>query len=300
MADQESLKFNVTYPFSDEFDFETYIERINFDKDRVRKIKTGKAFIIDKPQGIKKDIKYKTGIFDKRYGSNSISDVDSFSTPFRCECGNLTGSIRKGEICPICKRPVKYVGEDILKNAYLVLNDNYWVIHPNLYRSLEAFIGVTRLSNIIEPEVNIGLDGMIVKKKKKVVKKDEIFAGIGILEFKERFEEVMNYYLKKYPHKKMYYDDIMDMYRKGYVFTHTISIYNSILRPCSVDDGTLKYEACNDQFNLMANLVYACNDDKLHIHRKKKNKLTLLYDIQTNLNDVYLEIKNILSKKKGC
>lgn len=299
MAD-DSMKMNITYPFSEDFEYESYLERINLDETKNDDIKMGRGFIIQKPEGIKKDIKNRNGIFDKRYGSNSISDVDSFTTVYRCDCGRTFGSIRTGEVCPICKQVVKYIGDDVNITGYLVLKDPYYIIHPNIYRTIEAFIGASRLNRIIEPDVNVNLDGAIIDNSKiKKFKKDEPFAGIGILEFKDRFIEIMDFYIKKYPNKSNYYEDLLDLYNCGLVFTHTISVYSSLLRPSSIDDGTLKYEACNDQFYILSNLVYACNNDKLHIYKKKKNKLAILYDIQTNLNDVYVEIKEILSKKKG-
>lgn len=301
-AYKEALKddnqnFNVTYPYSDKWDFKTFLERINLDKQRADDIKMGRGFIISEPQGIKKDIKNQDGIFSARYGSNSITDVDSFNGAYRCKCGALRGSIRLGEWCPDCQSFVKYVGDDIGMTGYLVLKDKYWIIHPNIYRTLEGFIGATRLARIIEPIIDINSDGRIIENVPK--KKDEPFKGIGILEFRERFKEIMDFYLAKNKNKQDYYDDIMEQYKMGNVFTHTVSVYSSLLRPSKLDEGSLRYEACNDQFQMLASLVYKCNRDRLKMDQKPKEKLGILFDIQTNLNDVYFEIKEILARKRG-
>jgi DNA-directed RNA polymerase beta' subunit len=91
----------------------------------------------------------------------------------------------------------------------------------------------------------------------------------------------------------------MEQYNLGNVFTHTINVYSSLLRPSRIDNGSLRYEACNEWFNMLSKLVHTCNDDELHMNQKMKEKLQLLWDIQKNLNAVYTELKEILSKKKG-
>ena len=289
---------NITlhYPYNDKYDYETCLERINLDKQREENIRTGKGFIISAPKGIKKDIKNQDGIFSSRYGSNSISDVDSFNGRYRCRCGMKRGSINHGEFCNVCNTRVRFVDDDVSIKGYLVLKDQYWIIHPNMYRSLEAFIGAARLNRIIEPEVNVDTNGVVIQNSVPK-KKDEPFRGIGLIEFHNRFLEIMNFYLGRFPAKRNYYDDIMR--HRELVFTHTISVYSSLLRPYSLDNGSLKYEECNEQFNMLAKLVYEVNNDKLHINRKIKKKYQLLYDIQFQLNTVYMKLKEILAKKKG-
>lgn len=294
----DDAKMNITlhYPYNDKYDYQTRLERIDMDKAKDDNIRNGKGFIISAPKGIKKDIKNQDGIYSSRYGSNSISDVDSFNGRYRCKCGMKRGSINHGELCEICGTRVRYVDDDVSIKGYLILKDPYWIIHPNLYRSIAAFIGNDRLNRIIEPEVNIDSNGAIVTNKEPK-KKNEPFKGIGLIEFKNRFDEIMDFYLAKFPNKKNYYDDIMA--HKDIVFTHTISVYSSLLRPSRLDNGSLRYEACNEQFQMLAALVYQVNNDKLYMNRKIKDKYQLLYDIQVQLNIVYMELKEILAKKKG-
>lgn len=285
----------LQYPYNDKYDYTTKLVRMDMDKRRVECIRNGKGFVISSPKGIKKDIKNQDGIFSSRYGSNSISDVDSFNGRYRCKCGNKRGSINHGEMCDICGTRVRFVDDDVSIKGYLILKDPYWIIHPNIYRALEGFIGAARLNRIIEPEVNIDSNGLIIVNVPK--KKDEPFKGIGIMEFHDRFDEIMNFYLNKFPAKKNFYDDIMK--HKDIVFTHTISVYSSLLRPSRLDNGSLRYEECNEQFQMLARLVYEVNNDRLHMNRKNKEKYQLLYDIQFQLNEVYIKLKDILAKKKG-
>ncbi len=292
--DEKQINVKVTYPHDEKFDFKTELVRINLDKEREQDIQNGKGFIITEPKGIKKDIKLSNGIFSSLYGSNSISDVDSFNGRYRCRCGNRRGSIHHGEICPICNERVKYVDDDVSITGFLKLKDKYWIIHPNMYRIIEHFIGTGVLNRIIEPIVNIDINGNEIPLEPD---KKEPFKGIGMMEFYERFDEIMDFYYAKLPAKKIYYDDIMQ--QRDNVFTHTISVYSSLLRPSSIDNGSLRYEACNDQFSLLSTLVYACNKDELEIDKQQKEKLNQLYDIQVQVNEVYNQIRDILSSKKG-
>ena len=91
-----------------------------------------------------------------------------------------------------------------------------------------------------------------------------------------------------YPHKKDYYDDIMK--HKDIVFTHSIPVFTTLLRPTKLDNaGSLKYEKTNENYNLLAHLVYRVNKNKLKPDRQKKNKYEMLYDIQVQFNMLYEE-----------
>ena len=273
----KQINIKLTYPHDDKFDYTTQLMRLDLDKEREIDIRRGKGFIITAPKGIKKDIKLANGIFSSIYGSNSISDVDSFNGRYRCKCGKRRGSIYHGEICPVCGERVKYVDDDVSITGYLKLKDRYWIIHPNMYRIIEHFIGSGVLNRIIEPDIQVDINGNEIEPELYANKK-EPFKGIGLMRFYDHFDEIMEYYYAKLPAKKIYYNDIME--RRDIIFTHTISVYSSLLRPSSIDNGTLRYEACNDQFNMLAKLVYSANEDELEIDRRIKEKLQILYNIQ--------------------
>ena len=290
-----NMNVSLHYPYDDKFDYTVRLERINMDKQREIDIKSGRGFIITAPKGIKKDVKNQDGIFSNRFGSNSIADADSYSGRYRCNCGLKRGSINHGETCNVCGTKVKYMDDDVTISGYLYLHEPYWIIHPNIYCTMEAFIGAGRLNRIIEPDVQVDSDGNVLPIIP--IKKDEPFKGIGMLEFHDRFDEVMDFYLNKYPGKKQFYDDIMA--NKEILWCRTLSVYSSLLRPCAIDNGSLRYEDCNDEFNMLASLFYHVNDDKIEIDKKSKGRLQYLYDIQVNIQNLYAKIREILSKKKG-
>jgi hypothetical protein len=61
--------------------------------------------------------------------------------------------------------------------------------------------------NILEPDGKVDQDGNSIELKPT---KDEPFRGIGMLEFRERFDEIINFYALKSLNKKQYYDDIIE------------------------------------------------------------------------------------------
>lgn len=286
----------TSYPYSPDYSYETLLSILNLDKERERDLREGRGFIIKGSNNIKKDIKNKEGIFDIRYGSNSISDSDSFSYRYRCKCGAKRSSINNGEMCYVCNTRVKYVDDDVTITGYKILpKDDLFIIHPNLYCSLESFIGQERMARIIEPDIQVDCDGNELPIIP--VKKDEPFRGIGMLEFHRRFDEVMNFYLAKYPGKKATYDHIMA--NKKNVFSHTIIVYSSLLRPSNLDNGSLKYEVTNDPYFMLCRIFDKLAFNKLGIDKKDKERLQLLYDAQCKLKELYNEIREMLSRKKG-
>jgi len=289
------LNIHTTYPYSDKYEYTTQLVRRDLDATRINDLKTGPHFIVDAPKGIKNDVKLQNGIFSSRFGS-TIADVDSFNGRYRCKCGYTRGSIMHGETCPVCHHIVKYYDDDVSIFGWLVLKDKYWIIHPNIYRTLESFIGATRLNRIIEPDIQVDSNGKEIKREEPI-KKDEPFMGIGILEFKERYDEILEFYNNKYPAKATYYNDLKSV--KDITFTHSIPVFSALLRPSALDNGSLKYQSCNENYQMLSNLVYNCNKDKLRMDQKIKEKVQLLYDIQYQYNAIYEELKEILSKKRG-
>ena len=55
VKDQQKANVNIQlhYPYSDKFEYQTFIERIDLDKAREEDIKSGKGFIIRTPRSIK-------------------------------------------------------------------------------------------------------------------------------------------------------------------------------------------------------------------------------------------------------
>lgn len=287
------FKVNYSYPRSDSFYYESRLERINLDEERKQDIRTNNGFIVSASQSIKKDLKDPNGIFSSKFGQK-LDDIDPFSTRYSCQCGDMKSRINHGLICPLCNTRVRFVDDNFNYFGWICLKDPYYIIHPNLFKSIEFFIGATRLNNILKPIDEKDQDGFAVEPDRS---KGELFDGLGIIDFRLKFKEIMNYYLSKFPDKQDYYDDIMSNYNK--IFVQSIPVYTTHLRPFRIENDSFYFEGTNAIYSILVKLAVAINKDDLKINRKKKPKNQLLYDMQLKFNALYAELEATISGKKG-
>lgn len=275
------LNIKYSYPRNDEYDYESRLERINLDDERKNDIKTNNGFVILRSQSIKKDLKDHDSIFSDRYGQ-TLQDVNPFADRYKCECGNLTSRINHGLTCPLCGTKVKYVDDNFGYFGWICLKDPYHIIHPNLFKSIEFFIGASKLNNILKPIDEKDEDGFDMEIDRS---KLDLYDGIGMLDFKEKFREIMDYYLLKSPDKKEYYDDILANYDK--IFVQSIPVYTTHLRPFRIEGESFFFEGTNAIYNILVRLASSINKDDLKMNRKRKPKNQLLYDLQLKFNELY-------------
>lgn len=302
------IKINYSYPYDPEYEYYTIMERINLDEEKDRDISIGNGFIISSPKAtIKKDIKDPNGIFSSKFGQK-LGDMNPFADRYSCQCGHLKSRINNGLTCEYCNTKCKYVDDNFEMFGWIVLKDKFHVIHPDLYKSIDFFFGQSKvnvekkgqkkgsvLQNILFYNVQIDKNGF----EDQVVNppKDEPFFGIGMMSFYERFDEIMSYYLQKNPKKKEYYDDIMKDRDK--VFTHSIPVFTTHLRPADIRDKNMYYEPINGIYNLINKHVYRINLEKTRMQRLVKRKNQSLYKLQMKIMELYNEIIAICSGKKG-
>ena len=211
----ESLGLNVSYPFDPNYEYHTRLTRLNLDKERENDIRRDKGFIVAPTQGVKKDIKNQYSIFSNKFGQ-TIKDVNPFGNRYRCECGFTQNKVNNGCTCKVCGTKVRYIDDDYEYFGWLVLKD-HWVISPAFYNALRFFIG-KNFDNIIKYDCITDEDG---HQKPAPKPKDQPFYGIGLIEFKNKFDEIMEYYLGKNK-KQANYDDIMGEKDKVFTQSHTV------------------------------------------------------------------------------
>ena len=308
------FKVNLTYPRNDEYEYYTKLERIDLDKECEKDLSNRHGFLIKEPQPINKALKSDDSIFSSKFG-RSLQDPNPYSNRYSCRCGFTQGSFRAvpddaNFTCPICHTPIKLVGDDFTYFGWIKLKPKYVVIHPLMYKIIQSLIGASNLDAIIEPEVELDGDGnpmsqydkRIFKKKnarkyKKHSKIDQTYAGIGMLGFYEKFDEIIDYFYKKKPAKKDAYDDIKA--NRSIIFTHSIPVYTTQLRIAKVENKRFTFESTNADFNLLAKLAAQVNRDNLFIYRNRKYQNQLLWDMQSKITHLTEEIINILAGKKG-
>lgn len=294
-----AINVNMTYPNNQEYDMEVSLKKINLDEERLKDLRTDNGFIITEPKSPKKDLKSNTGIYSDKFGE-TLQGVNPYANRYKCKCGHYTGRVHYGMECPICGEKVEFVDDNYNYFGWIVLQDPYYIIHPAIYAQLRNFFGDNklrehRMDNIIKPNIIKDEDGFTVDARN--ASEDEPYLGIGMMSFIEKFDEIMDFYLRKYPQKKDMYDDIMK--DRNIVFTQSIPVYTTQLRPFSLEDSQFGYEKVNEIYTLLAKLVHVANTDDLKMFRKKKPKNTCLYDIQVHFNELYTEQINIMATKKG-
>lgn len=290
-----NIQVTTHYPISDEYEYETRLERFDLDEERRSDVTSGKGFIISSAKPIKDDVKDPNGIFSNKFGM-TLQDIQPFANRYRCKCGAVQSAFMQGQECPICHTPVKFVDDDFKFFGWIVLKDIYHLIHPTLYMSLAAFIGDENLNNIIKIQAKKDEDGNDIEVKKP---KNEPFFGIGMMEFYNKFDEVMEFYKNKAKSQSKIelYEDLMS--QKDIIFTHSIPVFTTMLRPYRIENAEMHYEGTNAIYKMCATLAYRINDDSLRMTTKSKNKNELLYDLQMKYKALFDEINKILSGKKG-
>lgn len=300
--DDNPSSTSTTYPHSPEFSYESYIEIINYDEECEIDLKTGNGFIIA-PSGrnIKKDIRAEDGIFSSRFGQ-TLADTNPYMDKYKCRCreGGLRGRINAGLRCPICGHLCENVGENLSYFGWIKIKEP--IIAPAMYKKIESFFGKgisiqgakrSKLENILDTTT---IEVPISSKAADTKEKDEPFFGIGMMEFTRRFDEIMSFYLTKKPRKDLY-NDIYE--HKDCVFTHSIPVFSTLLRPFDISDGSMVYEPTNGMYAMINKLATNINKCKTAIQREPKIKNQQLYNLQKKFMKLYTELETILSGKKG-
>lgn len=293
------ITLDISYPNDPEYEYITRLVRLELDKERENDILNNNGFIVAPTQGVKKDIKNQFSIFSSKFGQ-TMKDINPYGNRYRCECGHRQQKVYDRTICPVCGKPVIHVDDNYEYYGWLVLQD-YWIINPALYYAIKTFIGKD-FDNIIKYDVTIDEDGHQVETEKP---KGSPYNGIGLIEFRDKFDEIMDYYLAKNKKYEKYDNVIMDRHK---VFTQSIPVFTALLRPYSADKYQFSHESTNSKYTIINKIVSDLNKSsdtsnisksfkKLAPIRKQIHKL--LWDLQMKLDKLYKEIIDIIKGKKG-
>lgn len=284
------------YPYYDNFECFTWLETLNLDALCNELVNSNKAFIVQSSyKNIKKEMNNPDGLFSPKFG-RSLADIDVYGNRYKCECGQTTSRINNGTTCKYCGTKVKYVDDDFEYMGFLKLDD-LCVIHPNMFKMIQRFIGAKTLDAIIKYNDDKDINGY--SREDQPRSKSEPFEGIGLIAFRQRFVEIMNYYNEKTKYKKIkMYTYIMSNLAK--VFTHVIPVFTALLRATKNDANALKYEPSNALYVMMSNLTIVLNRMTRRGERERKLKEAPLYDLQMKQDELYdMIVSGLLSGKKG-
>jgi hypothetical protein len=276
---------------------EVYLEKLNWDEECEKDFITGRGFEVTEKAFKAKEEKSMYGIHSPLFATD-WEDEDAFAERYSCKCKELKGRVYEGEICGVCNTQVKFRDVDLRIFGWIRLQ-GYSIIQPLFYKMLKSIIGDKPFIEIIEIEKEMTRDGNIKEKASKT----NPFRGIGLVEFRERFDEILDYYWIKKKHKR---DMIIDV-RKDIdkVFTASIPVYSSVLRPVSFRNETFFFNGIDRKYNVILAKSKLLNTKNRVEKKKPKGKQarmddpTTLNAIQKNVNELWQLIFSQINQKDG-
>ena len=270
--------------------------KLNWDEECELDFITGKGFEITESAFKSKQKRSKYGIQSPLFSSD-WSDDDAFAERYSCECGALRGRIYDTEECDICGSAVRFKDVDLKITGWIKLGE-YSVIHPIFYRLLMSVIGEKAFLEIIEYDKDITRNGHMINKHSARTP----FKGIGISGFKERFEEIMNYYKDRKKNKLTVIDEIYK--DKEMIFTSSIPVYSSVLRPSQFKGESFFFNSMDKKYNPIVNLAKLIKDKSLIERRRNKDwsdidENKILTMIQKKLIELCQLIFKQIDQRKG-
>lgn len=272
------------------------LSRLNWDIEYFKDIITGNGFEITEPA----EVDTSEGKVKTLYGSQSplygttYSDEQAFIERYRCKCGSFTSRQFEGEICPFCNTKVEYRDSNINITGWYNLGRNR-IINPYYYQLLTETLGGHKkvFPDIIKTRNKITTNG--IKEKAKTEDYDgppsSPFAGIGVEEFYNNYENILTYFqsVKK---KKV---DVLERlkHEKSSVFTSHIPIYSTLLRPQSKTSDTYYFGSIDKDIAPLFNLTERAKDC-IDVERDY-----ILWRIQLKVNNIWELCLQMLKGKDG-
>lgn len=274
---------------------------LDWDKECEMDFIMGRGFEITEPAVKGKDQKSMYGIQSPLFCSD-WSDDDAFAERYSCQCGEMRGKVFEGETCPLCHTEIKFKDVDLSITGWIILH-NHKIIQPIFYNKLNSIIGSKHFIDIIRFDKKVNKDGHLEDKNDD---KNNPFKGIGIIEFRDRFDEIMEYYRNKKKNKQDEIDEILK--EKEKVFASCIPVYSSVLRPISFKGDSFFYSVIDKKYNSIFSSTRLLNDAELFETRRKKwtkekrermDTSKILSSIQEKLMELWSLIFEQVDQKDG-
>lgn len=171
----------------------------------------------------------------------------------------------------------------------------YCIIRPLFYNQLKKLFS-NKLNKIINYNRSIDKNGEILE----IEDTEETFEDqyMGLVDFKENFDRLLEKYADKVKHKEIYEFIIKN---RDKVFVDKIPVFSSKLRPAMVVSNTLVFDDINNYYNF---IIEYSNELKDTIGKEAADveiiRLPMLYQIQQYANTITDDIiSDYLKGKKG-
>lgn len=229
------------------------------------------------------------------FPKGDYSSIDNY----RCECGMLSGSFLKGNVCPNCKQIVENRDIDLRTTGWISFG-KYKVIHPVYYEQLSSSIGSKLFQNIISYEhayISSGVrrdihDQYYIKAPgSSKLQKVGPYYSVGMYNFYIHFEEILTHYLKKKNPQRLQYF----LNNKHKVFTSVFPVYSTALRPVEVANDSYQFTTVDRYIEPLANCA------KHLIGVKEDNFLldSLLASAQKRIMEYWTTVLSMTNGKHG-
>lgn len=271
-----------------------YLDKIQIDKKCEEDIKNNKGFFITNELDYdeKKRVRTIDGLYSPKFGVDTFSDK-SLDNLYHCECGELVGGVHEGDICPKCGTEVQFTDADLSVTGYIPLGE-YYVISPAVYLDIEKLIGGKQLLSILKYNERFDINGHQISAATKA----SPYIGIGFMKFKEKFDEIIEFYRKVKKDKKDSYDNVIRF--RDRVFVKNVAVYSSLLRPYVKDESRMSVFDSNKRYSIiLANANIIRKELPIGINKNIIIEKSL-FEIQTEWNTLFSNIiEQYLSGKKG-
>ena len=289
------------------------VEIVNWDEEADFQIGNRSGFRITEKG--KTDVDVEPGLYSIHsplYGTD-YSDENGFADRYSCKCGYYKGKhyMDSHTECPICHTKVEFIDIDMTKTGWIQLDRDY-IMQSMMFKKVWNFVGKNRLLPMLEYKEPI----------KREPTPDNPFVGIGMIEFRHRFDEIMDFYLKKLPNGNKLDQYMHIMSNRDAIFTRSIPVYNMPLRQFVVRDNDIKYSDEDTLFRRIFSNSQLLNDTfelqrrrKLRIDRERRRvakgedpnpgtveylrRENILYSIQLDLDKLWELSFESIDKKWG-
>lgn len=275
---------------------EVQLVPLDWDDECEKDFLTGRGFEITEPAFKGKEVKSKYGIQSPLFGTD-WEDDDAFSERYSCKCKTLVGRVYESEVCVVCNTKVQFRDIDLRTFGWIKLND-YSIIQPIYYNMLGSLMGKAQLLETIEYDKDINQDGWVSDK----VSKTNPFKGIGLVAFKERFDEILEFYWNKKKKKRDIITELENNKKK--VFASCIPVYSSVLRPVSFKNESFFNSKIYKKYNVIVSDSRLLYNQNRHMKKRVSKKarltdLTILSEIQKELMVLWELVFSEIDRKKG-
>ena len=277
-----------------------HAKRLNWDSCFYNDLMTGNGFLITEPGDMSLDGVKRKSLYGPRselYGT-TYSDEQSFIERYRCDCGDMRGKIFEHEICPLCNSEVVQRDININFTGWISLGDAK-CINPLYYNILKDTLGKKNVfPDIVNAKKKVDRDGHMSKVTEDDYedgkKPSSPYAGIGIDEFRLNFNEIMDYFIKKYKSNPKKVENLRKIKRESMnIFTSHIPIYSTFLRPQSSTSESFYFtgvDKCINPLFTLSEHIKTCLDIERPI---------ILNRIQKRVNDLWDINFDLLNGKEG-